>query len=65
MTTDVVKLQAKCNIMLEALVGEHLVDKWWESPNKAFKNQQPKEYWKENPQAIFNYLVSLSMGDCY
>lgn len=50
------KLFNHCNNMLLALVGPNLVERWWESPNKAFDNQPPKEKWQDDPKSVWSYL---------
>jgi hypothetical protein len=55
---NVEELKTKCDLMLEAMVGEHLIKKWWKSPNRAFDMRTPKEQLKENPGSVYSYLLS-------
>ena len=44
--------------LLAALLGdEDLVDKWWNSPNLAFKAQTPEELIQVHPQIVVNYIL--------
>lgn len=42
--------------IVQALVGEQLTKRWWNSPNKAFNMMTPEEAWKDNQEFVYNYL---------
>lgn len=47
----------KSNIMLGAMLGSaELVNKWWESPNKAFNKLCPKDVDIED---VYKYLLDF------
>ena len=53
----------RSNALLIALVGENLVDAWWNSKNKAFDNRTPAGQWIEDPESVYDYLMNHSGGD--
>lgn len=61
MSHDVV-LKARCNAYLLAMLGESNVEKWWQSPNKAFDLQKPIDVFEKNPESVFKYVQGCSDG---
>ncbi len=55
------KYKKECDRMLESLVGKGMVDKWWQSPNKAFGDKKPIDVFETDPRSVVDYL----MGHCY
>ena len=54
----------KYNRILYALLGsEELVQKWWESPNKAFDEMTPIEMWNRDKTRVKNYLLAQLSGE--
>jgi len=54
----------KYNRILHALLGsDELVQKWWESPNKAFDDMTPNEMWDRDKDRVKNYLLAQLNGD--
>jgi len=54
----------KYNRILHALLGSNeLVQKWWESPNKAFGDITPIEMWDRDKDRVKNYLLAQLNGD--
>jgi hypothetical protein len=51
------KRKEHCDVMVKALVGVENVDKWWSSPNKAFKNQTPFVQYVLEPDIVKDYLI--------
>ena len=54
------------NTHLLSLLGtQHLVDKWWESKNKAFEEKSPEEVWEMEggKEIVANYVMWQSYGD--
>lgn len=47
-------VKQKSDLILRSLVGEALMDKWWNSPNKAFGMQKPLDV---SETKVFNYLL--------
>jgi hypothetical protein len=46
------------NIWLLALLGSnHLVDKWWATPNKAFELDTPANVYSQYPEHVVNYIM--------
>ena len=56
MNLDALKL--RCDKMLEAMVGIPAAAKWWNSPNKAFGMDTPKERWNKSPEEVYTYLLN-------
>ena len=52
--------------MLFGLVGSYeMVDKWWESENKAFDMRTPREVWnndQDGPERVYSYVGSFCYG---
>ena len=52
------------NRILYALLGsEELVQKWWESPNKAFDEMTPNEMLNRDKTRVKNYLLAQLSGE--
>ncbi len=49
-------MRKRSEVLVIALVGKALSDKWWNGYNKAF-NMTPEEKWKEEPEVVYNYLM--------
>ena len=48
----------KLNSILFSLLGsDELVERWWESPNKAFDMMTPDEMLDLNPDYVVKYLL--------
>lgn len=64
-TKDSVKSQ--CNMMLFGMLGSYeLVDKWWESPNKAFEGRMPSELFEgDEAMKVFDYISNYCYGGEY
>jgi len=51
------QMRAECEDRLLALLGsEHLVERWWYSPNREFGMVNPQQVWLEEPQQVLDYL---------
>lgn len=50
--------EQKCIFMLEALFPNqpNLQEKWWNSPNKAFNDVEPKQVFESEPEKVVTYL---------
>jgi len=54
------KTNPSANSMLIAMLGsDALVEKWWQSPNKAFDNKCPVDVDQEK---VVSYLMSHTFG---
>ena len=54
----------KYNRILYALLGsEELVQKWWESPNRAFDEMTPNEMLNRDKTRVKNYLLAQLSGE--
>lgn len=51
-------LKLRCDEMLLALLGPEFSQRWWHTPNWAFKNMTPEGQWAEDPNRVYNYLLS-------
>ena len=50
-------LKKKCDLLLQAIVGPNLVEKWWQSRNKAFDMKTGQEQFDIDPKVVYNYLM--------
>lgn len=49
--------KARCDALVIAMVGAELANGWWNSPNKAFNGQTPKEAPLE---VVYSYLMGYA-----
>ena len=49
-----------CDELVEALVGDKMVDAWWKSPNKAFEMRTPEEHFAISSDDVVNYLMACA-----
>ena len=54
-------LKKRCDLLLEAMVGPNLVEKWWQSPNKAFDMKTAEEQFDIDPKVVYNYLMGHAL----
>jgi len=54
-------LKKKCDLLLQAMVGPNLVNKWWQSRNKAFDMKTAKEQFDIDPEVVYNYLMGHAL----
>ena len=47
----------RSNVLVIALVGGELADKWWSSPNAAFDMQTPAAAWLQDYTKVYTYLM--------
>jgi hypothetical protein len=47
---------------LVAMLGEKLVNDWWNSKNAAFDNQTPAGEWIRNPKRVYDYIMLHAYG---
>lgn len=52
----------RCDEIVRALVGDKLVEQWWQSANRAFDGRTPQEAFDENPAAVGQYLLNQCDG---
>lgn len=50
------------SILFACLGSDELVDKWWDSPNKAFDMITPNEMLDLNPDYVVKYLLDQVCG---
>jgi hypothetical protein len=43
------------------MVGPNLVEKWWQSPNKAFDMKTAEEQFDIDPKVVYNYLMGHAL----
>lgn len=59
-------IKHELNRVLLALLGNSdLVDRWWDSPNRAFEGETPNQiYWSsdEGRQRVANYIADHVQG---
>lgn len=51
------KRKHQSNMLVIALVGKELADKWWNSPNQAFNMQTPTAMWLYDSKQVHDYLM--------
>ena len=54
-------LKNKCGLLIQAMVGPNLVNKWWQSPNKAFDMKTAQEQFDIEPEVVYNYLMGQTL----
>jgi len=54
-------LKNKCDLLLQAMVGPNLVNKWWQSPNKAFDMKTAQEQFDIEPEVVYSYLMKQAL----
>jgi hypothetical protein len=54
-------MKQRCDLLLQAMVGPNLVEKWWQSPNKAFGMKTAKEQFDIDPKVVYNYLMGHAL----
>ena len=58
MTLSTENMFQRSQALLIALLGrKDLCDQWWNSPNKAFDLQTPKQVWDVEPEKVYEYLM--------
>lgn len=50
-------MKGRCDALVIAMVGAELANGWWNSPNKAFNGQTPKEAPLE---VVYSYLMGYA-----
>ena len=45
------------------MLGRAFVDKWWNSPNKAFGDSTPETIFSSDPTAVYAYLMKSAHGE--
>ncbi|NBP03008.1 MAG: hypothetical protein EBU90_23425 [Proteobacteria bacterium] len=50
-------------ILMSVLGSEKLIEKWWNSPNKEFNLNTPREIFAKEPKRVIEYILSHSRGD--
>ena len=50
-------LKVRCDLLLASLVGEKLVEKWWQSHNKFFEDT-PANVFLSDPNRVYDYNLS-------
>ena len=49
-------LKLRCDLLLVSLVGEKLVEKWWQSYNKFFEDT-PANVFLSDPNRVYDYII--------
>ncbi len=55
-------MRKRSEVLVIALVGKNLSNKWWNSQNKAFNMMTPEDKWKEDPNVVYSYLMGHAEG---
>ena len=56
-------MRARCEVLVIAMVGKALADKWWNGPNKAFGGDTPEQMYSVAPDTVYAYLMKSLEGD--
>ena len=52
-----------CDRLLASMLGSwDLVDKWWNSPNRAFDGKHPIEVFESDKKAVINYIFHYAFA---
>ena len=60
---DPVRIRARCDALVVAMVGKDMAEKWWLSPNKAFGGDTPEQMYSVAPSAVYAYLMRSAEGE--
>ena len=60
---DPVRMRARCEAFVAAMVGQELADKWWTGSNKAFGGDTPEQIYSVAPSAVYAYLMKSAEGE--
>lgn len=52
-------------LLLSVLGSKDLVNKWWQSPNKAFNNKTPEQQYQEDQEEVITYITSHTRGEYF
>ncbi len=63
MITHELMTRRRSEALVVALVGLKYAEDWWNSPNKAFDLQTPKQAWAVNYHTVYNYLMGTASGN--
>lgn len=58
---DKILMRKRCEVLVIALVGENLSNRWWNSYNKAF-NMTANEQYDIDPKVVYDYLMHYGFG---
>ena len=56
-------VRTRCDALLVAMLGRAFVDKWWNSPNKAFGDSTPETIFSSDPDTVYAYLIKSAHGE--
>jgi len=56
-------MRARCEVLVIAMVGRELAEKWWTGPNKAFDGHTPEQIYSVAPSAVYTYLMKSAEGE--
>lgn len=61
--TDPVRMRARCEALVTAMVGQELADQWWTGANRAFGGDTPEQIYSVAPSAVYAYLMKSAEGE--
>ena len=61
--TDPVRMRARCEALVIAMVGKDMAEKWWNGQNKAFCDDTPEQIYSVAPSAVYAYLMRSAEGE--
>jgi len=56
-------LRSQCDVLITAMVGKDLVDRWWNGSNKAFDGKSPEVIFATEPKTVYAYLINAAEGE--
>lgn len=56
-------LRKRSEVLIVALVGSELAETWWDSENKAFDMQTPRQLFEQNPEKVYSYCLGHAQGN--
>ena len=50
--------RARCEVMLQGMLGRQLAREWWDAPNHAFDDETPDQAWQRDYERVYRYVVT-------
>jgi len=60
---DPVRMRARCEALVVAMVGQELAPQWWNGANQAFGGDTPEQMYSMSSSAVYAYLMRSAEGE--
>ena len=61
--TDSSIMRKRCEVLVIAMVGKELAEKWWTGSNRAFNGATPEQIYSVTPSVVYAYLMKSAEGE--